>query len=140
MILRRRARKADSGPVPRTRGGDPETFTTEEFKKAGARGGVNYASLELYRKLEEAVAEKLELHKWSMTVQEYCAQIKDAIQSVMGRGYSAGHDNQYVTTWLNTNVEAIANITSAVFGVDFLSDILPNAFRKIKAIYNKEGE
>ena len=114
-------------------------FTTEEFKKAGDRGGVNYASWELNRKLEEAVAEKLERPKWSNEVQEYCGQIVDAIQSVMGRGYSAGHDNRYVTERLNTNVEAIAQVTSAIFGVDFLSDIFPNAFRKIKAIY-EEGD
>ncbi len=116
-----------------------ETFTTEEFKKAGARGGVNYASWELYRKLEEAVAEKLNVPKWANEVQEYCGQIVDAIQSVMGRGYSAGHKNQYVTERLNTNIEAIAQITSAIFGVDFLSDIFPNAYTKIKAIY-EEGE
>ena len=107
-----------------------ETFTKEEFR----RGNL----WELDQKLRRVVAEALNPESSARTVSEYCGIIKDAFQSVMGPNYGAGHDERYARKRLNTNIEAIAEITSTIFGNDFLSDVFPNAFNRIKAIY--EGE
>lgn len=115
------------------------TFTKEEFRRGGTYGGSSYTTRELDEKVKQVVAEELDLERESFAVKKYCSQIKDAIQSVMGVNYGQGHDNRYVNERINTNMEAIAQITSAIFGTDFLSDIFPSAFRKIKAIY-EEGE
>lgn len=114
------------------------TFTKEEFRRGGTYGGSSYTTRELDEKVKQVVAEELDLERESFAVKKYCSQIKDAVQSVMGVNYGQGHDNRYVNERINTNIEAIAEITSTIFGNDFLSDVFPNAFNKIKAIY--EGE
>ena len=107
-----------------------ETFTKEEFR----RGNL----WELDQKLRRVVAEALNPESSARTVSEYCGIIMDAFQSVMGPNYGTGHNEDYARIRLNTNIEAIAEITSTIFGNDFLSDVFPNAFNRIKAIY--EGE